>query len=487
MKIENLAVEVRPRDSWEAGDLGLVMVREWWRQIYPPYLFLLITFAVPLFFILRDTPILAAFILWWMKPVFSRMPLVVLAEQMFGSKVTFQSSLVSFKKVWMRGLFGHITLFRVSPLRCALLPVYALEGVVGSVRSKRLSQLRPHLSGEAFTATTVFLLFEWFAIFTGLVVGVTLFVPDEFSNLGMDDFGLGAQWMYAVFYVITLCILEPIYVAVCFGLYLNSRTILEGWDIELKFRSMARRLVQKSSSLVVLLGFLLLASSGLPLRAQDDGKHEDRIKSERVVKEVFEDPRYYKPSETQEGWRARPWLESSEPSAPRQPLNFGGALGNLFGYLIYGFLIIALIALIVVIIRLLPKNVPIGEVDLKSSDYVELESGVSQLLGPEPLPEDILTNARLAWQAGEHRKALSYLYRGSLRALHEGDRLSIDGCATEEEVLRRVKTTEDTELASFFESLTRKWQWVAYAHRDIDDAQFFELLDQWKDQLEGQS
>jgi hypothetical protein len=46
--------------------------------------------------------------------------------------------------------------------------------------------------------------------------------------------------------LITLLI-EPFYIAANFGLYINRRTQLEAWDIELSFRKMAARLSNKGA------------------------------------------------------------------------------------------------------------------------------------------------------------------------------------------------------------------------------------------------
>jgi hypothetical protein len=42
-------------------------------------------------------------------------------------------------------------------------------------------------------------------------------------------------------YLVALSLIEPLYVASGFTLYLNRRTELEGWDIEIAFRQLAAR------------------------------------------------------------------------------------------------------------------------------------------------------------------------------------------------------------------------------------------------------
>ena len=58
------------------------------------------------------------------------------------------------------------------------------------------------------------------------------------------------------FYALVLVVWEPIYVACGFSLYLNRRTALEAWDIELVFRRLRQRL--SSSALALLLAVCLL-------------------------------------------------------------------------------------------------------------------------------------------------------------------------------------------------------------------------------------
>ena len=63
----------------------------------------------------------------------------------------------------------------------------------------------------------------------------------------------GSPFLLAVFYIVVTLIIEPFYIAANFALYINRRTQLEAWDIELSFRKMAIRLAtekEKATSLV---------------------------------------------------------------------------------------------------------------------------------------------------------------------------------------------------------------------------------------------
>ena len=53
--------------------------------------------------------------------------------------------------------------------------------------------------------------------------------------------------------------IEPFYVAGGFSLYLNRRTLLEGWDIELELRRCAARFTNARTGTAVLAGATLVA------------------------------------------------------------------------------------------------------------------------------------------------------------------------------------------------------------------------------------
>jgi hypothetical protein len=78
-----------------------------------------------------------------------------------------------------------------------------------------------------------------------------MMLPSEIAPARLDAFfGLFTAdkmptWLEAAFcllYLLVISIVEPFYVAAGFSLYLNRRTELEGWDIELGFRTLAARL-----------------------------------------------------------------------------------------------------------------------------------------------------------------------------------------------------------------------------------------------------
>ena len=65
-----------------------------------------------------------------------------------------------------------------------------------------------------------------------------------------------------------MAFIEPFYVGAGFGLYLNRRTQLEAWDLEIAFRRMRKRL--EAVGTTVLLALALCLPMAMPAHARDD-------------------------------------------------------------------------------------------------------------------------------------------------------------------------------------------------------------------------
>src|SRR5690606_23475696 len=76
--------------------------------------------------------------------------------------------------------------------------------------------------------------------------------------LGLSSDALWLDHLSNLLYALVLVVWEPIYVASGFSLYLNRRTILEAWDIELAFRRIRARLVPLLVPLMLGLGLLFM-------------------------------------------------------------------------------------------------------------------------------------------------------------------------------------------------------------------------------------
>ncbi|RQP26828.1 DUF4129 domain-containing protein [Albitalea terrae] len=121
---------------------------------------------------------------------------------------------------------------------------------------------------------------------------------------------------------------------------------------------------------------------------------------------------------------------------------------------------------------------------LASRTKVVLPSHVRDLdIRPESLPEDIAGTARALWQRGEHRAALSLLYRGALSRLVHEHAVPIRAANTEGDCVVLASRSLSGEASGFFQGLVQAWLLTVYGARTPDDAQVMSLCDRFDAQL----
>ncbi len=252
MQIEYIKAVVRPRNAWEAIDLGFTLVQAWWLDLFKVWLACLLPLALLIYALFWQASWLAALLLWLSKPLLDACILHFLSHALFGQKPSIWNTYHAFFKLIVKKnlLWGAIGL-RFSFSRAFMLPVWQLENVHGKARSQRLNILLKNQpeTGQWLSFTCYH--FEW-GLYLSLFVLLMFFLPENFahgSELGFallhhEDVAAWAIWTIAAFNIISIAIIEPFFVASGFALYLNRRIHLEGWDIELNFRQMAARLRQ---------------------------------------------------------------------------------------------------------------------------------------------------------------------------------------------------------------------------------------------------
>src|SRR3546814_1462264 len=66
--------------------------------------------------------------MWWLKPLFDRIPLFVLSRAVFGETPTTRQTLAAQRSWGWRAMRGHLLWRRISLVRALSLPVDLLEG-----------------------------------------------------------------------------------------------------------------------------------------------------------------------------------------------------------------------------------------------------------------------------------------------------------------------------------------------------------------------
>lgn len=248
MRVEGLAVALRPRNQAEACDLGAALVRlhaaSLWRCYAPLWL------AVTLLALCTVDTFgwLPMLLLFWLKPWLDRSLLFVLSRGVFGEATRWRDLWQARRLVLggqaLRTLFWR----RLSPCRAYTQAIEQLEGQRGAARRKRARLLLNDNRGAACALQTAFAHAEG-ALTYGLFSLLWWFAPESRSADVWDWFfhpsahaagELGLDLAMASTYALVVLFLEPFYVAAGFAMYLNRRVALEAWDIEQEFRGAFR-------------------------------------------------------------------------------------------------------------------------------------------------------------------------------------------------------------------------------------------------------
>ncbi|SEE89528.1 DUF4129 domain-containing protein [Pseudomonas migulae] len=505
MRLSDATVVIRPRTTWEAMDLGVLLSQRHRRLLMASWAIVTLPVFVLLTLLLWDSPSLAVFIFWWLKPAFERLPLYILSKAMFGETPTLKQALRQWPRLLKPQLLASLTWRRLSLSRSFLLPVVQLEGLNGLARQQRLQVLLQRDGGAARWLTIIGVHLES-ALWIGLMVLFYLLLPPQVELDWSWQTLLSAatqdwRWLEHLtngFYVLVLVVWEPIYVACGFSLYLNRRTVLEAWDIELVFRRLRQRL--SGTALTLLLAAFFLVPTGQnvwadePVITPDSPRLLDQPLTSQAsrdsIKAILDQPpfknketvtRYRfgedKPSaETSDDGKAPEWLKALLKLLDNQRF---GTLATLIEGVLWGAVIGGIGGLIWRYRAWLQAFVS-RRPALKGKVARPLPQQAFGLdLNRETLPADIAASAESLWQSNP-REALGLLYRALLSHLLHDYNMALKPADTEGQVLARVERLQRPALLAFSKNLTGHWQNMAYGHRLPPAHLQQELCDGWR-------
>ena len=481
METEALQIVARTRSGWEAVDLGVAMLRAHWREVFGAWALLVLPVGVTVIVALLGNPLGTLLVLWWLRPVFGRVALHVLGRALFGSAPRPLETVRAAPGFLFRDLLGTLGIRRLSAVRAYTQPVFQLEGLRGAAARERARLLARMDFGPAAALHTVAA-----AANGALVVGAGSFVvwlaPDP---LGDDLARTFAEWnrpdggggtVLAALYLLGLSVVEPLIAAGGFGLYVNRRVWLEGWDVEIAFRGLARRLTQAAAALLLVAG---LALSPPPARAEPACIPEEPSSAAECAESVLSEDEFGHWEEV-EVWVPRDWGgddEAPEVVSFEWAASFGEWLAAAGEVLLWIFLVVATVMILARLARLRPRA------DAAAPPRPIEVFGLP--LDPEGLPEDVVAEARTRFARGDAIGALSLLYRAALVLLIEARGLVIPDSATEGDCLHAVRATGDPPLVEDFRALNDAWVRVRYARGSLAPTRFEELCARWSDRLTG--
>ncbi|MEH6416258.1 hypothetical protein [Pseudomonas sp. CGJS7] len=541
MKLEALTVALRPRTSWEACELGMALVRRHAGAIWKPWLLV----TLPLLVLLNaagwalDLLWLSGLLMWWLKPWFDRIALYVISRAVFGDVPSTRQTVREQFRWGARWWLPYLTWRRLGPARSLYLPVDLLEGGSGAEARERRAALGAPVYGVCALLTLVCSNFELLiiigAVFGGLMFIPFDYLPDTLKSL-WDSFLEQPHWMNALFNALmwlAASVIEPFYVGAGFGLYLNRRTEIEGWDIEIVFRRLRARLAAAAAptllALCLCIGFLPDAAAqahadphtggevavevdqagadgetadesgeeedaseattrSAPIRAFVDGKKSKRLPStlgelygdarsddralrEAVAKAMKEPTVAPKRKETV--WKSKEEIKERERDPERSRRDFSGLSGgfaSLVQIVLWGIVALIVAALLFSIGRW--AGWFRGGGDAEPDAPGELRTGA--IAEAEPLPDDVPTAIRRLWNDGRRRDALALMYRAAVESMATRAEVVLVPGATEAQCLRASRKLNSAEDREVFARAVRTWQYAAYAQAlpasdDFDD------------------
>ncbi len=244
MNIEKIAVQLRIRDTWESIDLGFEMAKHWFFPLWKIY----IISALPVFMLLSmlfhtiDNDWLVILIFWWFKPLYEPPLTYWLSRTLFSQKIQIKDVFKQWKWIISPHLFSNLTWNRFSPHRSFFSPVFMLERATGKTKNRRLHLLAKDQKAHLLSSTTF--TFEW-VLFLTFSLYLYLMMPNEFDFIQFisnSSFNTAlVSFIDNSLYFLALSIIAPFYVSAGFSLYINRRTVLEAWDLEIEFKKMSKK------------------------------------------------------------------------------------------------------------------------------------------------------------------------------------------------------------------------------------------------------
>ncbi|MDX1298168.1 MAG: DUF4129 domain-containing protein [Pseudomonas sp.] len=521
MRLTDASVVIRPRSAWEAVDLGVLLAKQHAGLLMLSWALVTLPVFALLCLLLWDSPSIALLIFWWLKPAYERLPLYILSHALFGAKPSFKQALKALPSLLKPQLLASLTWRRLSLTRSFDMPVMQLEGLAGKARNQRLTTLSQRDGGGASWLTIVGMHLEM-ALWFGIISLLYMLLPAQIElNWSWDSLinADAGEWLWLehlsnLLYVLLLILWEPIYVACGFTLYLNRRTALEAWDIELVFRRLRQRLTGVAYALLLGCGLLLMqipnsamaATSSCPVPVEDPmGPQAERLlkqplsslQAQQSISQLLDQPPF-EHRETVTRWRFGE--EPKEPSA---------ADGKALSELLKGFFKLTElwksidgVALLFEVLLWATLFGLLTWLLWRYRDWLSTFAGrmrlpqrqqhqpPQQLFGlevaPQSLPADIPGEVERLWDA-QPRAALGLLYRALLsRLLHE-QRLPLKSAHTEAEVLQLVQALEQQNLSHFSQTLTGHWQNLAYGHQLPPPALKLSLCGAWRQLFEQEA
>lgn len=486
MKLEEITAELRPRTQWESIDLGIALTRRHFKALMSIWLLTAVPLWVLCILLLRNHPGWCLLLIVFLRPVYDRPILFYLSRALFNAPPRVVDILKQWPRIIAPGLLRGLTVTRLSMVRSLLLPLHVLEGVKGRQYQLRRSAIL-RSGGSTGSWLTFICVFLELILVMGFIFLIIAFIPphlapdwDEifarfFTPYGFTD-GLPDKlaWFAIGTLLVAMSFVEIFYVGCGFALYLNSRSHVEGWDIELTFRRLANKLRTATSPTSALLIALLMGLGSARTVSAQDKLREDPVKAE--LREIMADEDFT----IYEGTR-RVRVGSDRDASTNLNLGFINALGEVIYWLVIAAGIAAL-AWVIYLNRHLFSRMDNGRA-AEPPPEPQTRTVMGLDIASDTLPDDIPAAALEAWRRGDPHLATSLLYRGAICWLVESAKLPLTESDTEGDCIRHTSQLGDDSRRAYFVTLTAEWISTAYNQVPPSEASMEQMCNDWPFEL----
>jgi hypothetical protein len=535
VNLEQVTAEIRPRGEWESVDFGARMIRRDAAAIYKVWFGVTLPMLglASLFILFTPVGWLGTLLYWWFEPVADGPILRIISRRLFGEPADARAALRDTLRLAWRNKLFLLTPYRFHFARSTAMPVTQLERLSGAPRQKRSKALNLRIFNYG---TGVTIVYQHLLISLGLgivLIGYAM-VPAAYQDtIGAAWFDLafydGGRWAQLLNLLLLYCaqsILEPWFVGAGFGLYINCRTQLEAWDIEVVFRRMLQRRAASMAAMLcccLALGFVAMHSSTAQAQVSNAGSQlSEQMVDEAIYEQVGDAADEQEPDAAgaktpigNAGAFSGHWsddeiapaikaieqdedLQSSATVERRQlivtpdevedaQLDIGWwqdllhVTGESLSILIEISLWLILAALLLLLLLTRDRWLVYFGYERHARAARQRVIIAGGEVTAESLPDDLPGEVRRLWLLGRHREALSLLYRASVFSAVTRHGVHLPRGATESDCIVAVDAVSQPQRAAFFRRIVRAWVRCAYGFAPPDDAEVLPLLSDWQE------
>ncbi len=494
MDLNNVTAELRPRGEWEAVDFGVRLIRRdaaaiyriWFAMTLP--MMMLAAAAI----IYSPYPTLATLLYWWFEPVTDGPILRVISRRLFGEDADVRSALRAIPHLIKRNIIFLLPIYRFHMGRSIAMPITQLEGLSGASRRDRAKVLNIKIANHGMGVTLAYH-HLFMALYFGVYLTVFALIPESYlDSVGVTwlEFPLSedSRWVSLVSLLIVYVAqtaLHPWFVGAGFGLYINCRTQLEAWDVEVAFRRMVQRRAAPVATMLLVVVMLVPAVLFPEVtRAEDtgfvgywdDGEVQEALAStmDNEALETFKEIETWKRIDASD-------TELERPKASNDYLwEMIGGIGKFLSYIVEFGLWIFVAILLGLVIATRHRWLPYVGLNFSGPTRARRVFLSSGEVKAESLPSDLPAEVRRLWRDGKKRSALSLLYRGSVYAAVAHYDVRLPRSATEGLCLAAVNEQTSRSRADFFARIVTAWTHCAYGLRNPEDAAVVAICEDWQ-------